>query len=87
MDREKIREELIGIFSEYTKIEKTKLLKNEDLRKKIDSLTLMEIIFQIEEKYKITIEDEEMIGFRNIEQVSKAILAKLEDLERTRPGE
>ncbi|MBL8995626.1 MAG: acyl carrier protein [Spirochaetia bacterium] len=77
MNPEDIREILLEIFKKYSKASREYLLSNKPLMEVMDSLTLIEIIFQIEENFKIKVEDEEIARLKCFEDVVNGISLKL----------
>ena len=77
MNPEDIREILLEIFKKYSKASQEYLLSNKPLMEVMDSLTLIEIIFQIEENFKIKVEDEEIARLKCFEDVVNGISLKL----------
>ena len=68
--------EFIKMLSEKTG--KTNISGNTDLRSLgIDSLDLVEIVMQAEEKFKVTFSNDELNGFKTVEDVNKAISLKM----------
>jgi acyl carrier protein len=68
--------EFIKMLSEKTG--KTNINGNTDLRSLgIDSLDLVEIVMQAEEKFKVTFSNDELNGFKTVEDVNKAISLKM----------
>jgi len=69
---EKVQE----IFAKKVKIEK--LNPTIELRELgLDSLDLVELMMDIEEEFKIEFDNDEMVGFKTIQDVVKAIEAKV----------
>jgi acyl carrier protein len=57
---------------------KTNISGNTDLRSLgIDSLDLVEIVMQAEEKFKVTFSNDELNGFKTVDDVNKAISLKM----------
>jgi acyl carrier protein len=70
------KKEFIKMLSEKTG--KTNISGNTDLRSLgIDSLDLVEIVMQAEEKFKVTFSNDELNGFKTVEDVNKAISLKM----------
>lgn len=68
--------EFIKMLSEKTG--KSNINGSTDLRSLgIDSLDLVEIVMQAEEKFKITFSNDELNGFKTVDDVNKAISTKL----------
>jgi acyl carrier protein len=68
--------EFIKMLSEKTG--KTNISGNTDLRSLgIDSLDLIEIVMQAEEKFKVTFSNDELNGFKTVDDVNKAISLKM----------
>jgi acyl carrier protein len=68
--------EFIKMLSEKTG--KTNISGNTDLRSLgIDSLDLVEIVMQAEEKFKVTFSNDELNGFKTVDDVNKAISLKM----------
>jgi acyl carrier protein len=70
------KKEFINMLSEKTG--KTNINGNTDLRSLgIDSLDLVEIVMQAEEKFKVTFSNDELNGFKTVDDVNKAISLKM----------
>jgi acyl carrier protein len=68
--------EFIKMLSEKTG--KTNISGSTDLRSLgIDSLDLVEIVMQAEEKFKVTFSNDELNGFKTVDDVNKAISLKM----------
>ncbi|MCX5775672.1 MAG: phosphopantetheine-binding protein [Firmicutes bacterium] len=64
------------IFAKKVKIDK--LTPTVELRELgLDSLDLVELMMDIEEEFKIEFDNDEMVGFKTIHDVVKAIEAKV----------
>jgi len=73
MQKNEIRQALIPIFQRYTECGEHELLAGGPLEELVDSMTFLEVIFDVEEKFGITIQDEEMKDIRTIEDVVDGI--------------
>jgi acyl carrier protein len=69
MTKQKIRDILIQIFKEETKLEEGAFLNRQELEDFVDSLTLLEIVFKIENKFNIEVDDEKIPEMKDFEDV------------------
>lgn len=69
MTKQDIRATLIQIFKEETKLEEEAFLNRQALEDFVDSLTLLEIVFKIENKFNIEVDDEKIPDMKNFEDV------------------
>ncbi len=70
------------VFTEIKSLIKSKFNKDVQLdtvlsETGIDSLSLLDLVVEAEEKHGVQITDEELLGFKTIEDVVKAITTKL----------
>ncbi len=77
MNPEDIRAILLDIFKKYSRAGSDHLLANKPLMEVMDSLTLIEVIFQIEESFKIKVEDEEIPALKTFDDVVNGVTLKL----------
>lgn len=87
MDREAIRRELIEIYNEDTGEEITELNDPQSLVEDLglDSVGIVSLVMQVERKFKIRFEQEEMIEIQNIGQMLDLLKLKLEAIETATP--
>ncbi len=69
MTKQNIRDILIQIFKEETKLEEGAFLNRQELEDFVDSLTLLEIVFKIENTFNIEVDDEKIPEMKNFEDV------------------
>jgi acyl carrier protein len=69
MTKQNIRDVLIQIFKEETKLEEEAFLNRQELEDFVDSLTLLEIVFKIENKFNIEVDDEKIPEMKDFEDV------------------
>ncbi len=73
MQKNEIRQALVPIFQRYTACTEQELLAGGPLEHLVDSMTFLEIVFDIEERFGITIQDDEMKEIRTVEDVVEGI--------------
>jgi acyl carrier protein len=69
MTRDQIVEEVLDVFSKYTEVSRDKLVSAESLEELVDSMSRIEIMFEIEDRYSVQLSDEEVLGIRNFADV------------------
>lgn len=72
-----MKEKVISILSELTKLEKKELLENMDTVKMWDSMKHIEIILAIEEAYGIMFEQEELSELVTITEIIRVLQRKV----------
>ena len=77
MNQDMIKEKLIVIFKEYTRVPDKALSDDSPLNQWVDSLTLIEVAFQIEEAFEIEIPDEEVKKIKCFTDIVEAINRQL----------
>jgi len=73
MDRNEIRAKLVPIFQRYTESEEAALLAGGPLEDMVDSMTFLEIMFDVEDKFGISIGNEDMKEIRTFDDVVAGI--------------
>lgn len=69
MTREQIIEDVLDVFSKYTEVSRDDLVSAESLEELVDSMSRIEIMFEIEDRYSVQLSDEEVLGIRNFGDV------------------
>ena len=73
MNKKDIETKLKEIFLKYSKIPEKSLIENHKLKEYMDSLTLIELIFHIEETFDIEVPDERIKALQTYNDVLVAI--------------
>lgn len=73
MDRKQIEDELIGIIQNYAEVDRTAILNGAPLDQLVDSMAFLEIIFDAEDKFGISVEDEDVKSLKTFEDVVRGI--------------
>ncbi|MBN1995566.1 MAG: acyl carrier protein [Anaerolineae bacterium] len=73
MTEQEIRTKLVEIFEEEAKLDRDELLQGQPLANLIDSLTLLEIVCQIEDTFELEIEDEQIPELKTFADVVEGI--------------
>ena len=69
MTTDELRETVITILLKYSKTNAEFLRKNTPLLEMMDSLTMLEVIFVIEERFGIKVEDDELALMRTLDDI------------------
>lgn len=77
MTREQITHEILGVMAKYSEHPGEALLAAESLEELVDSMARIEIIFEIEDKYDVQIEDEEVLGIRTVADIVSCVEKRL----------
>ncbi len=77
MTREQITQEILGVMAKYSDHPGDALLAAESLEELVDSMARIEIIFEIEDKYDVQIEDEEVLGIRTVADIVSCVEKRL----------
>lgn len=74
-----IKEEIIDMIAEHLNYDKKKISMKSSFSDDLgaDSLDSVELIMAIEEKYKISLPDDEMTDIRNVEQLIEKVKEKI----------
>ena len=73
MTEQEIRTKLVEIFTEEAKLNQDEFLQGQPLASLIDSLTLLEIVCQIEDTFGLEIEDEQIPELKTFDDVVEGI--------------
>jgi len=77
MTREQITDEILHVMSRYSEHPGADLLAASSLEELIDSMARIEIIFEIEDKYGVEIEDDEVLGIRTVADIVTCVEKRL----------
>lgn len=68
MSDNKIFDTIVDKLAEYLKVDKTKITMNSNIKTDFnaDSLTIVELLFALEQEYNITIPDEDVDGLETV---------------------
>jgi len=77
MTREQITDEILRVMSRYSEHPGAELLAASSLEELIDSMARIEIIFEIEDKYGVEIEDDEVLGIRTVADIVTCVEKRL----------
>ncbi len=64
-----VRQTLIDIIKEQAKLEEAEFISANSFENLIDSLTLLEIVYEIEENFDLEIDDEQIPELRSFDEV------------------
>lgn len=73
MDRNEIKEKLVPIFQRYTESPAEDLLAGGPLEDMVDSMTFLEIMFDVEDKFGVSIGNEDMKEIKTFDDVVAGI--------------
>lgn len=77
MTRDQITGEILQVMSRYSEHPGQELLAATSLEELIDSMARIEIIFEIEDKYGVEIEDDEVLGIRTVADIVSCVEKRL----------
>ncbi len=77
MTEQEIRASLTQIFKKETALEEDEFLEGQSLTNLVDSLTLLDIICQIEETFDLEIEDEQIPDLKTFDDVVAGVVQLL----------
>ncbi len=77
MTEQEIRTRLSQIFKEEAALEEDQFLAGQSLTNLVDSLTLLEIVCQIEETFDLEIEDEQIPDLKTFDDVVAGVVQLL----------
>jgi acyl carrier protein len=69
MSEQEVRQKLIEIIKEQAKLEEDEFINARSFEKIIDSLTLLEIVCEIEDDFDLEIDDEQISQLRSFDEV------------------
>ncbi len=69
MTEKEVRQKLIDIIKEQAKLEEAEFIEANSFENLIDSLTLLEIVYEIEEGFDLEIDDEQIPELRSFDEV------------------
>jgi acyl carrier protein len=73
MTDQEIRAKLIEIITKEAKLDEADFLQGQSLAGLIDSLTLLEIVCQVEDEFGLEIEDEQIPDLKTFDDVVKGV--------------
>jgi acyl carrier protein len=77
MTEQEIRAKLTEIFKEETKLNEDDFLQGQPLSGLVDSLTLLEIVCQVEDEFGLEIEDEQIPDLKTFDDVVEGVVQLL----------
>ncbi len=77
MTEQEIRTKLSQIFKKETALEEDEFLAGQSLTNLVDSLTLLDIVCQIEETFNLEIEDEQIPDLKTFDDVVAGVVQLL----------
>jgi acyl carrier protein len=77
MTEQEIRAKLTKIFKEETKLNEDDFLQGQPLANLVDSLTLLEIVCQVEDEFGLEIEDEQIPDLKTFDDVVDGVMKLL----------
>ena len=79
MKKEEIRQSLIAIFEEVGMVEPEEFMAGQPLAELFDSLTQIEIYNEIDDRYPLDVEFEEVLQMETFEHIVEFIFEKLKE--------
>jgi acyl carrier protein len=79
MTEQEIRAKLIEIFKEAARLDERAFLQGQPLAGLIDSLTLLEIVCQVEDEFGLEIEDEQIPDLKTFDDVVAGVMQLLSE--------
>lgn len=79
MSEQDIRPDLIEIFRKYAECDADALLSDQKLEELVDSMSFLEIIFDIEEKFGISVSDDDVKELKTFSDVVNGVQGLLAD--------
>ena len=79
MAEQEIRSALVKIIEEQTKMEEAEFIQLDSFEGIIDSLTLLEIVCEIEDNFELEIDDEHIPEFRSFDEVVNLVSKIVQD--------
>ncbi len=73
MTEQDVRSSLVKIIKEYAGLEETEFTKAESFEGLIDSLTLLEIVCQVEEEFDLEIDDDQIPEMKSFDEVVNVV--------------
>lgn len=77
MTRDRITNEVLQVIAEYSETPGDQLLAAESLEELVDSMARIEIIFALEDKYGIEIEDAEVLSIETVDDIIDCVERRL----------
>ncbi len=78
MARERTREEVLQTIIRYSKVSRDELLAADSIDDLMEPMLVIEVIFELEEKFGMEVDDEEVLKVETIEDLIACVLQRLD---------
>ena len=79
MAHQQIRDEVVAAAAKHSKSSRKEVLEASSLDAIVDSMAMIGIVFELEEKYGIEIDDADILEFENIDDVVDCVFRQLDE--------
>ena len=79
MTRPQITDEILQVIAQYSETPSAELLAAESLEELVDSMARIEIIFELEDKYDVEIEDDEVLNINTVDDIIDCVERRLKN--------
>lgn len=77
MTRPQITDEVLLVIAQFSETPRDELLAAESLEELVDSMARIEIIFELEDKYGVEIEDAEVLNINTVDDIIDCVERRL----------
>lgn len=79
MTRPQITAEILQVIAQYSETPSAELLAAESLEELVDSMARIEIIFELEDKFDVEIEDDEVLNINTVDDIIDCVERRLKN--------
>ena len=79
MTRPQITDEILQVIAQYSETPSAELLAAESLEELVDSMARIEIIFELEDKFDVEIEDDEVLNINTVDDIIDCVERRLKN--------
>ena len=79
MTRPQITNEIMQVIAQYSETPSAELLAAESLEELVDSMARIEIIFELEDKFDVEIEDDEVLNINTVDDIIDCVERRLKN--------
>lgn len=79
MTRPQITDEILQVIAQFSETPSAELLAAESLEELVDSMARIEIIFELEDKFDVEIEDDEVLNINTVDDIIDCVERRLKD--------
>ncbi len=79
MTRPQITDEILQVIAQYSETPSAELLAAESLEELVDSMARIEIIFELEDKFDVEIDDDEVLNINTVDDIIDCVEKRLKN--------